>query len=63
MPKKRRIDPEWWARMEAQRRELEELFERRLQRLAEADAREAARQARLRRLTLGLLGRHNPAQS
>ena len=43
--------------MEAQRRELEELFERRLQRLAEADAREAARQARLRRLTLGLLGR------
>ena len=34
MPKKRRIDPEWWARMEAQRRELEDLFERRLQRLA-----------------------------
>ena len=63
MPRKRRIDPEWWARMDAQRRELEELFERRLQRLAQADAREAARQARLRRWTFGLLGRRTPAQS
>jgi hypothetical protein len=40
-----------------QRHELEQLFERWFARLAAADAREAERRARLRRWTLGLLGR------
>ncbi len=54
---KRKIEPELLARWERERREFRELCERWIARLQAADAREAARQERLRRLTFGLLGR------
>lgn len=54
---KRRIDPEeraYWAQVG---RDFRAMYERRMQRIAEEDAAEARRKERLRRLTLGLLGR------
>ncbi len=54
---KRTSDSEYWRRMDEQRRELEELFARMFERHRREDEREARRRARLRRLTLGLLGR------
>ena len=57
MAKRRRIDPEERAYWNKVGREFREMYERRLQRLAEWDATEARRKARLRRLTFGLLGR------
>ena len=57
MAKKKR-DSEYWAEYEAERRELEELFARMRERHRLEDEREERRRQRLRRLTLGLLGRH-----
>jgi len=57
MGKRRKIDPEeraYWAQVG---RDFREMYERRLQRLAEWDAAEARRKERLRRLTFGILGR------
>jgi hypothetical protein len=54
---RRRTTAEEWDRWERQRLELADLMEKRRQRFAAADAREAERQARLRRLSFGLLGR------
>jgi hypothetical protein len=54
---KKRTDPEEKARWAAGQREFREMYERRLQRHAEWEAAEERRRARLRRLTLGLLGR------
>jgi hypothetical protein len=54
---KRKIDPEERAHWAQVSREFREMYVRRLQRLAEWDATEARRKARLRRLTFGLLGR------
>lgn len=54
---KRRIDPEeraYWAQVS---RDARAMYERRMRRIAELDAAEARRRERLRRLTLGLLGR------
>jgi hypothetical protein len=54
---KRKIDPEeraYWAQVS---RDFRAMSERRLQRLAEWDATEARRKARLRRLSFGFLGR------
>jgi hypothetical protein len=53
----KRTTPEERDRWERQRLELAELMEKRRQRFAVADAREAERRARLRRLSFGLLGR------
>jgi hypothetical protein len=55
--KRKRTDPETWARWEREQREFAELMERRRLRLAAAEEREAQRRVRLRRLTFGLLGR------
>jgi hypothetical protein len=55
--KRKRIDPDLVAEWERQREEFRELMRQRAVRLDAAEAREAARQARLRRLTFGLLGR------
>ncbi len=54
---KKKIDPEEWAHWAQVSREFREMYERRIQRLAEWDAAEERRRARLRRLTFGLLGR------
>jgi len=54
---KRKPDPEYWAKYEAERREIEEIFERMRERFRLADEREARNRERLRRLTFGLLGR------
>jgi hypothetical protein len=54
---KREGDAEYWAKQDEQRRELEELFARMFERHRLEDEREARRRERLRRLTLGLLGR------
>lgn len=43
--------------LRADMREMRSVFERVLARIAEHDAREARRKARLRRLTFGLVGR------
>lgn len=54
---KRPIDPEvraYWAQVG---RDFREMYERRVQRIAEWEAEEERRRARLRRLTFGLLGR------
>lgn len=51
------IDPEeraYWAQVG---RDFRAMYERRIKRIAEEDAAEARRTERLRRLTLGLLGR------
>ena len=53
----KRTTPEEWARWEQLRLEFAELMEKRRERFTAADAREAARRARLRRLTFGLVGR------
>jgi hypothetical protein len=57
MGKKRKIDPELLAQWEREREEFRELMQQRAARLDAAEAREAARLARLRRVTFGLLGR------
>jgi len=54
---KKKIDPEEWAYWARVSREAREMYERRLQRIAEWDAAEVRRKERLRRLTFGLLGR------
>jgi len=54
---KKKIDPDEWAYWARVSREAREMYERRLQRIAEWDAAEARRKERLRRLTFGLLGR------
>jgi hypothetical protein len=54
---KKRIDPDEKARWAEGQREFRQMYERRLQRMAEWDAAEERRRARLRRLTFGLLGR------
>lgn len=54
---KRKPDPEYWAKWQEQRRELEELFARMRERHRLEDEREARRRERLSRLTFGLLGR------
>ncbi len=54
---KKKIDPEEWAHWAQVSREFREMYERRIQRLAEWDAAEERRRARLRRLTFGFLGR------
>jgi hypothetical protein len=54
---KREIDPDeraYWAQVG---RDVRAMYERRLKRDAELKAQEQRRQARLRRLTFGLLGR------
>ena len=54
---KHQIDPEeraYWAQVG---RDFRAMYERRMRRIAEEDAAEARRKARLRRLTFGLLGR------
>ncbi len=53
----RKPDPEYWAKYEAERKEIEEIFERMRERFRLADEREARNRERLRRLTFGLLGR------
>lgn len=57
MGKRRKIDPDERAYWDQVGREFREMYERRLQRIAEWEAAEERRRARLRRLTLGLLGR------
>ena len=57
MGKRRKIDPEERAYWDQVGREFREMYERRLQRIAAWEAAEERRRARLRRLTLGLLGR------
>lgn len=57
MGKRKRIDPELVAEWDRQRLEFRELMRLRAVRLDAAEAREAARRARLRQLTFGLLGR------
>jgi hypothetical protein len=59
--KRKKPEPEWWADWLEHRRKLAQIWEERARRLDAAEAREAAYRARLRRLTLGLLGRE-PAQ-
>jgi hypothetical protein len=54
---KKKLGPEFWAEWERQREEFRELMRRRAERLDAVAAHEAARQARMRRLTFGLLGR------
>lgn len=54
---KRESRADYWARYDAQTRELQELFGRMRERYRLADEREARRRERLRRLTFGLLGR------
>jgi hypothetical protein len=61
--KRKKQDPDWWADWLERRRQLELLWERRAERFAAADAREAAYRARLRRLTFGLLGREPEGES
>ena len=55
------LGPEFWAEQERQRAEFRHLMRRREERLDAAEAREAARRARLRRLTFGVLGRDRAA--
>jgi len=57
MKKRRRPDPETLERWEREEREFAELMKQRDERLAAGTARQAAYDARLRRWTLGLLGR------
>ena len=57
MGKRRKIDPDERAYWDEVGREFREMYERRIQRIAEWDAAEARRKERLRRLTFGLLGR------
>jgi hypothetical protein len=57
MGKRKRIDPELLAQWAREREEFRELMRLRAARLDAAEAREAARRARIRRLTFGLLGR------
>jgi hypothetical protein len=54
---KRKSDPGYWARDAERRRQIEEIFAAMQERYRRADEREERRRARLRRLTLGLLGR------
>jgi len=54
---KKKIDPEELAYSAQVSREFREMYERRIQRIAEWEAAEARRKERLRRLTFGLLGR------
>jgi len=54
---KKRLDPEEKARWAEEAQAFREMYERRLQRMAEWEAAEERRRARLRRLTFGLLGR------
>jgi hypothetical protein len=54
---KKRIDPETKARWAEESKAFREMYARRLQRMAEWEAAEERRRARLRRLTFGLLGR------
>jgi len=49
--KRKKRDPDWWADWLERRRQLELIWEKRAERFAAADAREAAYRARLRRLT------------
>jgi hypothetical protein len=56
-----KFDREQLAQWERERREFRELCERWIARLKAADEHDAARRARLRRWTFGLLGRE-PAQ-
>jgi hypothetical protein len=48
---------DYWAKQDAQRRELEALFERMRERWRREEEQEARRRERIRRLTFGLLGR------
>ncbi len=57
MGKRRKIDPEERAYWDKVGREFREMYERRIQRIAEWEAAEARRKERLRRLTFGRLGR------
>ncbi len=57
MGKRKKIDPELLARWERERAEFRELMRRRAERLDADERREAVRRERLRRLSLGLLGR------
>jgi hypothetical protein len=57
MGKRRRIDPAEKAYWDNVGRDFRAMYERRMRRIAELDAAEARRRERLRRLTLGLLGR------
>lgn len=63
--RRRRIDPEWLARMERERRQDVAVLERAMERLRAQSERERARQVkrreRLRRWSLGLLGRERAA--
>jgi hypothetical protein len=54
---KKKPDPDYWAKQDEQRREIEEIFARMQERFRRADERDARRRERLRRLTFGLLGR------
>jgi hypothetical protein len=54
---RKRIDSKEKARWAEESRAFREMYERRLQRMAEWEAAETRRRARLRRLTFGLLGR------
>jgi hypothetical protein len=57
MEKRKKSKAEWHAEWLAGRRELEGILARLEERIRLADEREERRRARLRRLTLGLLGR------
>jgi len=53
----RETDAQYWARDAERRQQIEEIFARMQERYRRADAREARRRERLRKLTFGLLGR------
>jgi hypothetical protein len=57
MARKSTISPEQWAEWEAQRRALAARLAERVRLGAEIEARAERRRERLRRLSLGLLGR------
>jgi hypothetical protein len=57
MDKRKKSKAEWRAEWLEGRREVEGILARLEERIRRAEEREARRQARLRRLTFGLLGR------